>query len=460
MRFKSVTALALTAVLAAGAVGCDVQHDNKEKAAYERQKIIIGNWPGEQSASRRQVYEKMLHKVREMNPDIDYETSDYSYDLTTFVQRAENNQLPTVYDTWFTEIKNIIDMGYAADLTDEMYERGYAQSMNPDLLSLVSDDDGRIYAVPCDAYAQGLMLNKEIFSRLGLETPDTWEEVAETAKRIKEATGKPGFAIPCKNNGGGWLFLNIAWSYGAVFLDKLDGRWTAMFDTPECVEALQYVKDLKWKYNVLPEDLLIDGNQMEEMFAEGNLGMCISNLSESTVDGIMGPFVGNIKMVSIPRGPAGRFSQMGGNVHMVLKGVSKEQISAVFDWFEILGETPKINGDILENVENKLKERVENGRTVLYHEPFSIWVNVDRTEKIEEIRNQYTNAGKKDFQDYYEFEGVIIKAEPQIATQSLYHILDGCIQKVLTDKDADCAELISAAAMDYQNNYLDRYNIG
>lgn len=459
MRRKTLTGCILAVTLSVCTAGCtETASVKQETQTDERQRVTIGNWPGEEAVSRRGVYEKMLQKVRKMNPDIDFVTDDYSYDVATFSQKAENNQLPTVYDTWFTEISNIVDMGYAADITDEMYERGYAQSMNPDLLGLVSDDDGRIYAVPCDAYAQGLAINKEIFSQLGLNPPDTWTELAEVAKRIKERTGKPGFAMPSKVNSGGWLFLNIAWSYGAVFLDKLDGRWTAMFDTPECVAALQYVKDLRWKYDVLPDDPLIDGKQMEEMFAAGELGMCINNLAESTVDGTIGPFVGNMQMVSIPRGPKGRYSQMGGNVHMISKNATKEQISAVFDWFEIMGETPKINNDILENIENKLKERIENGRTVLYHEPFSIWVNVDRTDKIEEIRNKYTNVNKKDFRDYYEFEGVIINAEPAVATQSLYHILDGCIQQVLTDKDADCAELISKAAMDYQNNYLDQYN--
>ncbi len=35
----------------------------------------------------------------------------------------------------------------------------------------------------------------------------------ETAKVIREKTGKAGYALPTINNQGGWHFMNIAWSW-------------------------------------------------------------------------------------------------------------------------------------------------------------------------------------------------------------------------------------------------------
>ena len=43
-------------------------------------------------------------------------------------------------------------------------------------------------------------------------------------------------------------------------------------------------------------------------------------------------------------------------------------------------------------------------------------------------------------------------------SQELYKILDACIQSVLTDKNADPAELIKNANSDFQKNYLDKIN--
>ena len=48
-----------------------------------------------------------------------------------------------------------------------------------------------------------------------------------------------------------------------------------------------------------------------------------------------------------------------------------------------------------------------------------------------------------------------LKPEEPVCAQELYGILDGCIQEVLTNKDADCAALIKKASSDFQMNYLD-----
>ena len=92
--------------------------------------------------------------------------------------------------------------------------------------------------------------------------------------KIKEATGKPGIVFPTANNYGGWMFSCLAWSYGVDFMEKgEDGKWKATFNTPEAAEALRYMKDLKWKYDVLPNNAIIDGTEFYKTFAIGNAAM-------------------------------------------------------------------------------------------------------------------------------------------------------------------------------------------
>ena len=55
-----------------------------------------------------------------------------------------------------------------------------------------------------------------------------------------------------------------------------DGKWKATFNSPECAEALQYIKDLKWKYDVLPSNALIDGSEYSKIFATGGAAMQIT----------------------------------------------------------------------------------------------------------------------------------------------------------------------------------------
>ena len=140
-------------------------------------------------------------------------------------------------------------------------------------MRLVSKD-GKVFAFPYAAYALGMAYNVDLMEQAGLmdadgtpKQPKDWSEVAEFAVQIKEATGKPGIAFPTASNFGGWLFMPVAWSYGVSFMEQdSDGKWKATFDTPEAVEALQYIKDLKWKYDVLPANSIVTGEDYYRIF--------------------------------------------------------------------------------------------------------------------------------------------------------------------------------------------------
>lgn len=86
--------------------------------------------------------------------------------------------------------------------------------MNDNIKGLLSDSDGKVYGVPRDAYGLGLMCNVELFEKAGLvdengvpKFPKTFDELAETAKKIKEKTGAAGLCLLAKDNSGGWHFL-------------------------------------------------------------------------------------------------------------------------------------------------------------------------------------------------------------------------------------------------------------
>lgn len=83
-------------------------------------------------------------------------------------------------------------------------------------------------------------------------------------------------------------------------------------------------------------------------------------------------------------------------------------------------------------------------------------VNKDRVNQEKEAVAEYVNINPDDYKDYYEFEGVTLKPEEPQCCQQLYSVLDSCIQEVITNENADCAELIKTAANDFQKNHLDK----
>lgn len=205
---------------------------------------------------------------------------------------AASGQLPDLYLTWFTEIDKIVSAGYAADITETLEKNEVLDTINPDLLAEV-ESDGKYYGIPKSAYSMSMMYNVNLFKEAGLVDengvpifPQTWDELAQTAVTIKEKTGKPGFFFPTTSNHGGWMFTNIARSFGAEFEEQQeDGSWKAVFDSPEAVAALEYIKDLRWTYDVLPENTLGDLNDFANMYGTDQvaMGLCHLNMTKSIV---------------------------------------------------------------------------------------------------------------------------------------------------------------------------------
>ena len=436
----------------------------EETANLDNVVISIGSWPADNKIEELKSYDNMVSIMAETYPNIKIVPDKWVYDVKTFLPKASSNQLPTMYKTYFTEINKIIDSNYAADVTEYMKKYGYTEAMNADLLDMVTKD-GKIYGIPLDGYAQGLAANKTLFKQAGLvnadgtvQFPDTYEELAETAKIIKEKTGKAGFGIATMKNQGGWHFMNIAWSYGTQFMAEENGKWNAKFDSPECIAALQYVKDLKWKYDVLPDNAFVDKNELNKLFATDQLAMCFA---VPPVNELIRDYEMEREVLSVGRmlsGPKGRFSQMGGNVIMLAPNATAEQIDAVFKWLEISGITPKVNDVTMAKWENDNKKFNAEGIIVLDQTPFKIWTNGERMDAETEIKRKYVNINPADFKDYYEFKDVTIKSEEPMCCQELYNTFDACIQAVITDKDADVAAIVKKAASDFQTNYLDKIN--
>jgi len=73
------------------------------------------------------------------------------------------------------------------------------------------------------------------------------------------------------------------------------------------------------------------------------------------------------------------------------------------------------------------------------------------------MRNKYTNININHVRLYNESlsdEKIELRPEEPVCAQELYAVLDGIIQEILTNKDADIAKLVKDACADFQANYL------
>lgn len=455
-----VVAMMLSGVIAMSVMGgCGKSADKDENGKVM---VSIGGWPSKEGTSKDN-YEKQKAEYEQANPQFTIVPDNWTFDLKTFYAKAAGGQLPILYTTHFTEASQLISAGYAADLTDTLKKHNIYDSFNKDIIKLLSKDD-KVYGFPIGAYALSISGNVDMMTAAGLveadgtpKQPKDWNELAEFAVKIKQATGKPGFAIPTSNNCGGWIFMPIAWSYGVEFMKKDGDKWVATFNTPEAAAALQYIKDLKWKYDVFPSNVLIDQSEYHKLFGTGNVGMIIEgDVSKRVMT--YGMTKDQIVMMAMPSGPKKHVTLLGGTLFAVSNKATEDQIDGALKWAE-MSYTPFLSDKYKANLEKSTNASLEKGELIGIKE-ISTWNDTAETIKY---RNDYIDSKAnintnhiKLYNDFLANPGDCeLRAEESVCAQELYSVLDNCIQEVLTNKDADCAALLEKANADFQKNYLD-----
>lgn len=459
--FKILSLLSAAAILCTSLAGCG---GNNATTKDGKTQLVIGEWPTKEGPDKDNLD---AHKERfeQENPDFEIVPDNWQFDLKTFYAKAAGGNLPNIFGSNFTEFGQIVDAGYAADLTDALKDAGLYDNYNKDVLELISRD-GKVYAFPFSTYALGMACNIDMMEAAGLmeadgtpKQPKDWNEVAEFAVKIKEATGKPGLVFPSAANNGGWIFTPVAWSFGVDFMEQgEDGKWTATFDTPEAVEALQYIKDLKWKYDVLPSNTLIDGTEYYKVFGTGGAGMMIS--ATAVADKVLqyGMDINSVGMMAMPAGPKNHVTLMGGSIWTVSSKSNEKQIEGAIEWMSD-SITPFLDDKIKESKERLINSKLEQNKLVGIKE-MSIWnSDAEGLKYSNELIEANANININHVKLYNDFIADLgdceLRPEEPVCAQELYGILDGCIQEVLINKDADCEAILKKACSDFQQNYLD-----
>ena len=207
------------------------------------------------------------------NPDIDLSVeviswNDISSKVTTLIS---NNQAP--------DILNIdVFADYQADdlllpakdyVSEETYGKMYEAFLEQ------SEIDGTVWAIPDLASVRTMFYNKKILKDAGVEkVPETWDELTEACKKIKEKFPDVyPWGIDMTTDEGQAAFSYYVWNNGGDFTDA-DGNWT--LNSPENVEAIEYAIGLvKSEYtNTDPaNDTRYD---LQDNFGTGKIAMLIA----------------------------------------------------------------------------------------------------------------------------------------------------------------------------------------
>ncbi|MEC9244066.1 MAG: sugar ABC transporter substrate-binding protein [Pseudomonadota bacterium] len=229
----------------------------------------------EYSSKTGPYFEEAAKAFEEANPGSDIQIEVVPWDvllqkLTTDISGGANADLSIIGTRWLIDF---VDQGIAAPLDDYMTQdfkdRFFPVFLEPSVMQ------GKTYGLPIAASARAMYYNKALFEQAGItEVPDTWDELAEAAKKIS-ALGDDiaGFGLQGKEIETDVYFYYAFWAYGGQLVEE-DG--TSGLDTDAGYKAAEMYKSLIDSGATQPGVTSYNREDVQNLFKQGKVGMMIT----------------------------------------------------------------------------------------------------------------------------------------------------------------------------------------
>ncbi len=440
-------------------------------------KVSIGMWPDPTLTKDVEMYQKWEEAFERDYPQYDIVGDRYEYSADTIMAKATSKQLPTVFQTYFTEPQKLIENGWVADITDQLNELGWLDKMDVDMRAAVSDSAGRCYGVPRDGYGMGLFLNCAMLYDVGVIDkdadgnyklhddegnplyPTTFDEIREVSERIVESYDNTyGLVILSANNNGGWQFTNMAWNFGcaAMQVRGADGKYKANLNDAGAVKALEWIQDMANDGLIYPDASLTYVDWYSKIGSK-NVAMAFCGN-----DNIMMPVTtfnfnkDDIAFVPMPTGDGqSRYSLYGGTPFVFSSYATEEQIKGALLFLKYMGRSPETDEISVSAIE--VGHQTAQAKAMPIIQTIRPWTNAEFLEIANRLDKQYTNVNPYYYADFFDSLEQMKRPEEPYYCQDMYKLLDNAIQNVLSNPGtANCKSLLDTANSQFQSNYLNK----
>ncbi|MEV3982536.1 extracellular solute-binding protein [Nonomuraea sp. NPDC049758] len=441
--YRRTVGLLVAAGLSMSAVACGSGDDTKPEAqgsapGAAQVSITVACQPAKSAPKERQAWDDDVAAFMKANPGVTVKSTDQQpcFDPKTFGPKLAGGQMETVFVVPVTNYGDVIAKGQGLDITPYTGEIKNWNDLRQDVRDLVTKD-GKVYGVPNVHYSVGLVYNRALFTKAGLDPnspPKTWAEVREAAKKIAALGGGViGYGEYSGGNTGGWHFNQALYGRGGDMVSA-DGR-TAAFNSPEGKAVLQFLKDLRWVDKSTGAKLFNAWEPLMQAMGSGKVGMMLG--APDVVTDVVNKFKGAATDYGITGFPEAKASLSGGEAFFVNPKATPEQAKAGLAWVNFRFNTVD-------------KGRFDFARGKSLGNPVGVPDNdvygASPTGKaIQDARKANATLPVENYQPYVDASATIPpKMEPPHA-QELYAILDVAMSAVLSREDANVDQLLADA---------------
>jgi len=285
------------------------------------------------------IIERMTAAYMAENPDVTINpvySGSYADTTTRAITAARGGNAPQLAILLSTDMFALIDEDIILpwdNFVPEAERDAFFGGFYPSFMRN-SQTGGETWGIPFQRSTPVMFYNREAFEAAGLD-PDTppasWEDMVEMGRQLtlRDASGAVtqwGVRFP-SSGFPSWLFTGLVASNGQDGLAN-DAGTEVQFNTPEVIEALEYLVSLSAEHGIM-EPGILDWGATPRAFMDGQVAIAWTTTGNLTNIRANAPFDFGVAMLpaKLRRGaPTG-----GGNFYL-FQGSSDEQLQAAVDF--------------------------------------------------------------------------------------------------------------------------------
>lgn len=251
-------------------VGCSSESDDNES---ESGKTEITYYSFSATPDYEEELNEMVAAFEEKNPDIkvNVELAPFADYFTSLQTRIAGNEAPDVFELNYENFVQYASKGTLADLTKFIKEdKNFDPSMLNEHAFKAYQYDGKQYGMVESFSNVVTFYNKNLFDKAGVNYPTaewTWQDELNAAKKITDLENNVwGTYAPVTMN----EFYKIAAQNGGSIFDE---NGNVNINSPENLEALEYMIDKVISHKVSPSPADLSGQTPEDLFKSGKLAI-------------------------------------------------------------------------------------------------------------------------------------------------------------------------------------------
>ena len=187
-------------------------------------KLVINS--NQSNPAGKELFTKLVEEFKKQNPDLEvvFNTTDHE-GYKTAIRNWLTTEPPDIV-FWFSgnRMKAFVDRGLFDDVSDLWKKNKWDEEFKTTLSAMTVD--GKQWGIPTTYSFWGMFYRKDIFEKLGIAVPKTWEEFVAAAKKLKENDIIP-FTIGTKDvwTPAGWFdILNMRINGYDFHMQLMDGK--------------------------------------------------------------------------------------------------------------------------------------------------------------------------------------------------------------------------------------------